>query len=232
MRLAGLTIIHPHVQPEFIGQVLTDLASRVDALFVLSNGAPIPEAVAALEGLKTPWSLKCTSVDYDRKSGISDGRTLHEQAFAMLDEAKPEMVLYPDADELLPRHDLLESSIQYMCASHHKCVEFPALVCAEGSPDRIIGTPAIHAQYHGPHVKLCVWRPGIKLDSKHGFNYPGDDYVGNGFCSPWPLRHLYVATPRAWRERWTVKPQPWMRAPWKVVPFDPYRTWDQWMGQK
>ena len=137
------------------------------------------------------------------------------------------MVLFPDADELLPPN--VEECIDLMDKAGAKCVEFPALVCA-GDPDHVIRDASIHAQWHGPHVKLCVWRPGIKLDSKRGFNYPGDDYVGHGIRSPWPLRHLYVATPAAWRERYAVKPQPWMVQPWKVVQYDPKRTWDFWVS--
>jgi hypothetical protein len=109
-----------------------------------------------------------------------------------------------------------------------KCVEFPVLVCA-GDADHVIRDASIHAKHHGPQVTLCVWRPGIRFDAKCGFNYPGEDYVGRGIVSPWPKRHLYVATPAAWRARYTFKPQPWMARPWNVVPYDPKRTWEEWL---
>jgi hypothetical protein len=159
------------------------------------------------------------------------------------------MVLFPDADELLPPN--VEEIIQWSGISRqgsadsgqssvtdrplttgHRplplCVEFPVLVCA-GDPDHVIRHASIHAKFHGPQVTLAVWRPGMKFDAKCGFNYPGEDYVGHGIVSPWPKRHLYVATAAAWRARYAFKPQPWMVQPWNVVEYDPKRTWKEWL---
>jgi hypothetical protein len=272
MRLAGAMVIHQGIQPEFAELAINDLARHVDALFILANGEPTPAAVRAAQRCPKLAAYARTNVEYNNRTPIKIGRSLHAQLFALLDEAKPEMVLYPDADELLPPNieeiiDLMENdgahakaqsrqdvaderplkqqtqsgkaaadgiAIEHSAIGNREsaiCVEFPVLVCA-GDAGHVIRNVSIHAQYHGPHVTLAVWRPGIKLDSRCGFNYPGDDYVGRSIRSPWPKRHLYVATPAAWRQRYQFKPQPWMVQPWTVAPYDPKRTWDEWLKQE
>ena len=272
MRLAGAMIIHQGIQPEFAELAIADLARHVDALFILANGEPTPAAARAAQRCPKLAAYARTNVEYNNRTPIRIGRSLHGQLFALLDQAKPEMVLYPDADELLPPNieeiiDLMKNDGSHAKAQSREvianerqteqqaqsgkdasavanssrlcdfardpflCVEFPVLVCA-GDADHVIRNVSIHAQYHGPHVTLAVWRPGIKLDSQCGFNYPGDDYVGRSIRSPWPKRHLYVATPAAWRQRYQFKPQPWMVQPWTVVPYDPKRTWDEWLKQE
>ena len=264
MRLAGAMTIHQGVQPEFIGRVISDLASHVDALFILANGDPPAEAMLAAQHCPKLAGFDRVRIEYNPRNAIAVGHELHARLFALMEKAKPEMVLFPDADELLPPNieaiiGLMQGSgtaeaqspqrtnsvsdsvakdsvLSDLRASAVKnavlCVEFPVLVCC-GDPDHVIANVSIHAKYHGPQVTLCQWRPALKFDASCGFNYPGEDYVGRGIVSPWPKRHLYVATPAAWRARYLFKPQPWMVEPWNLVAYDPKRTWEQWLaGEK
>jgi hypothetical protein len=226
MRLAGAMTIHQGMQPQFAAQVIADLASHVDALFILSNGIPTLEAEEAVQRCPKVAAYHKVNYGYDSRNAISIGHALHSRLFAMLEDAKPEMVLFPDADELLPPN--VEEIIELMEKAGATCVEFPVLVCA-GDGDHVIRNASIHAKYHGPQVTLCVWRPG-KCDFAPGYNYPAADYSGRGIVSPWPKRHLYVATPAAWRARYAFKPQPWMVQPWNVVAYDPERTWNEWLN--
>jgi hypothetical protein len=247
MRLAGAMTIHQGMQPEFCEMVINDLARHVDALFILANGDATREAVEAAQNCPKTAAYVRVNLSYNSTNAIAVGHELHARLFSLLEQAKPEMVLFPDADELLPPN--IEEIIQWsgisdqrpvtgrpslptdhssLSTSHCLCVEFPVLVCA-GDADHVIRNAAIHAKYHGPQVTLAVWRPGMKFDARCGFNYPGEDYVGHGIVSPWPKRHLYVATPSAWRARYTFKPQPWMVQPWNVVAYDPKRTWAEWL---
>ncbi len=259
MRLAGAMTIHQGVQAQFAERIISDLARHVDGLFILANGDPTPEALRAAQHCPKLAGFDRVNIPYNAGNAIAVGHELHARLFALMDKAKPEMVLFPDADELLPPNveeiiDLMETA-NLDHAAHGKhgsgvpqkttasvssvssvvksgpamCVEFPVLVCV-GDPDHVIGNAAIHAQYHGPQVTLAVWRPGMKFDARRGFNYPGEDYVGRGIVSPWPKRHLYVATPAAWRARYAFKPQPWMTQPWNVVEYDPKRTWEEWLN--
>jgi hypothetical protein len=226
MRLAGAMTIHGGLQPEFAAMALDDLARHVDALFILANGDPTPEALAAAQHCPKLAGFDRVRIEYSAGNAIQAGHELHARLFALLERARPEMGLFPDADELLPPN--VEEIIELMDKAGAKCVEFPVLVCA-GDADHVIGNASIHAACHAPQVTLAVWRPGMKFDAKRGFNYPGEDYVGRGIVCPWPKRHLYVATPAAWRARCLFKPQPWMVQPWNVVPYDPKRTWDEWI---
>ena len=226
MRLAGAMTIHAGIQPEFAELTISDLARHVDALFILANGDPTPEALAAAQRCPKLSGFDRVRIQYNSGNAIAVGHELHARLFALLEQAKPEMVLFPDADELLPPNT--EEIVDLMDKAGAKCVEFPVLVCA-GDADHVIRDASIHAKYHGPQVTLAVWRPGMKFDARCGFNYPGENYVGRGIVSPWPKRHLYVATPAAWRARYSFKPQPWMVQPWNVVQYDPKRTWDEWM---
>jgi hypothetical protein len=139
----------------------------------------------------------------------------------LLDEAKPEMVAYPDSDEILPPN--LEEIIDGMEKAAKMCVEFPVLFCT-GDPDHVIASPTFCG--HAPHVKLAVWRPGLE-GQKVAFNYPAQDYYGNAWHSPWPIRHLVIARPRDWRRRYETKPAPWMLDAWPVERYDPKRTWEE-----
>ncbi len=240
MRLAGAMTIHQGMQPEFAAMVINDLERHVDALFILANGDPPREAMCEVQLCPKLAAFERVNIPYTPETAISVGHELHARLLALCDQAKPEMVLFPDADELLPPN--IEEIIQWsgisgqgpatghssLATGHCLCVEFPVLVCA-GDADHVISNAAIHAKYHGPQVTLAVWRPGMKFDARCGFNYPGEDYVGHGIVSPWPKRHLYVATPAAWRARYAFKPQPWMVQPWNVVAYDPKRTWAEWM---
>ena len=49
MRFAGAMTIHQGMQPEFAERVISDLARHVDALFILANGDPTPEALCAAQ---------------------------------------------------------------------------------------------------------------------------------------------------------------------------------------
>jgi hypothetical protein len=227
MRLAGAMTIHQGVQAQFAERIISDLARHVDALFVQANGDYPPEAGLAAQNCGKLAGFRRVDIPYTAENAIAVGHELHKTLFSLMDKAKPEMVLFPDADELLPPN--VEEIIGLMDKAGAKCVEFPVLVCA-GDPDHVIRDASIHAKYHGPQVTLAVWRPGMKFDAKCGFNYPGGDYVGRGIVSPWPKRHLYVATPAAWRARYLFKPQPWMTQPWNAVEYDPNRTWEEWVG--
>jgi hypothetical protein len=225
MRLAGAMTIHQGMQPEFCELVINDLARHVDGLFILANGhAPDIARRAAMNCGKLRL-MEYVNIPYTPQNAIAVGHELHGRLLALCDKAKPEMVLFPDADELLPPN--VEEIIGLMDKAGAVCVEFPVLVCV-GDDKHVIADANIHANFHGPQVTLAVWRPGMKFDARCGFNYPGEDYVGHGIVSPWPKRHLYVATPAAWRARYTFKPQPWMVQPWNVVAYDPKRTWDEW----
>ncbi|MGO8702690.1 MAG: hypothetical protein ACLQVA_02645 [Candidatus Brocadiia bacterium] len=226
MRLAGAMTIHQGVQAQFAERIISDLARHVDGLFILANGDPTPEALRAAQNCPKLAGFDRANLAYNAGNAIAVGHELHARLFALLEKAKPEMVLFPDADELLPPN--VEEIIGLMDKASAKCVEFPVLVCV-GDGDHVIRDASIHAKYHGPQVTLAVWRPGMNFDAKRGFNYPGEDYVGRGIVSPWPKRHLYVATPAAWRARYAFKPQPWMTQPWNVVEYDPKRTWEEWL---
>ncbi|MGD1001848.1 MAG: hypothetical protein ABSA67_14230 [Candidatus Brocadiia bacterium] len=253
MRLAGAMTIHQGVQAQFAEQIISDLARHVDALFILVNGEPPREVMCNVQLCPKLAEVARVDIPYNAANAIAVGHELHARLFALMDKARPEMVLFPDADELLPPNieeiialmdrggaenaedgvpdnakaavlsDLRASAVKKPAL----CVEFPVLVCV-GDGDHVIRDASIHAKYHRPQVTLAVWRPGMKFDAKRGFNYPGEDYVGRGIVSPWPKRHLYVATPAAWRARYTFKPQPWMVQPWNVVEYDPKRTWEEW----
>ena len=222
MRLAGLMMIHENSPLGFEELVIGELARHVDALFIHANaGAPdswvkatksCPKLARFAEGRVPPGSQ-------------NEGPIV----LRLLDDAKPEMFIYLDSDEIMPPN--VEEIIDEMDKSGAMCVEFPILFCA-GDPDHVITSAPSTAHDastafcgHGPHVKLAVWRPGLDRRTTVGCDYPGQDYVGRAWRSPWPIRHLVVARPRDWRRRYQTKPAPWMLDAWPVKPYDPTRKW-------
>jgi hypothetical protein len=244
MRLAGLMMIHEWSPLGCEELVIGELARHVDGVFILANkGAPESWIKAAKACPKLARFETGHETDWRGPWGVR-----------LLDDAKPEMFVYPDSDELLPpnleeiitlmetadgssHHDDTTSTTKNLSAERKNssvvpvvpvvvkppamCVEFPILFCA-GDPDHIIASTTFCG--HGPHCKLALWRPDLE-GQKVAFNYPAQDYVGNAWRSPWPIRHLVTARPRDWRRRYQTKPAPWMLDAWPVEPYDPTRRW-------
>ena len=102
MRLAGAMTIHAGLQPEFATMAVDDLARHVDALFILANGDPTPETLTAAQHCPKLAAFDRVNLDYNAGNAIERGHELHARLFALMEKAQPEMVLFPDADELLP----------------------------------------------------------------------------------------------------------------------------------
>ncbi len=115
MRLAGAMTIHQGVQAQFAERIISDLARHVDALFILANGDPTPEALRAAQNCPKLAGFDRVNLAYNAGNAIAVGHELHARLFALLEKAKPEMVLFPDADELLPPN--IEEIIGLMDAS-------------------------------------------------------------------------------------------------------------------
>jgi hypothetical protein len=233
--LAGLMMIHEWSPLGFEELVIGELARHVDGVFILANaGAPESWIKAAKACPKLARFEEGRETDWRGPWGLS-----------LLDDAKPGMFVYPDSDELLPPNieeiiTLMETQTTTENTDHTEkgeakkveksssvvkqpamCVEFPVLFCA-GDLDHVIASTTFCG--HGPHCKLALWRPGLEGQKKN-FNYPAQDYCGNAWRSPWPIRHLVIARPRDWRRRYETKPAPWMLDAWPVEPYDSARRW-------
>jgi hypothetical protein len=213
VRIAGLMMIHSWSPLGSEELVISELARHVEGVFVLANtaGAGVPESwvKAAKACPKLAKYEEGVETDWQGPWGMR-----------LLDDAKPQFVLYPDSDEIMPPN--IEECIDNMLAHHLRCVEFPVVWCA-GDVNHIIPL-SMTAPAHAPHVKLAVWRPG--LEKQHGdFNYPAPDYAGMAWPSPWALRHLAVMKPRDWRRRFVTKHDPWLTQPWAIEKYDPAKCW-------
>lgn len=222
MRLAGLLLIHEWSPLGFEELVIGELARHVEGLFVYANGnvpeswARAAKACPKLAEYREGVILINPTGDYSAATG--------RIVMRLLDAPQPEMYIYLDADDILPPN--VEEIIDRMDRAGAMCVEFPVLNCA-GDADHVIASTSLCP--YGPHVKLAVWRPGLNCDTRRGFNYPSEDYVGKAWRSPWPQRHLVVTRPREFRRRYETKPGDWMLQPWPVAPYDPKRTWEEWL---
>jgi len=147
------------------------------------------------------------------------------QCYKVANQSCCDWIITPDQDELLPYSHLVEV-LNEADKRNSKMVMFPFLNCW-GDIDTVIH-PSLNRT--GPHAK--AYKAGdvnFQIAGGGGFCVPSG--YANAYHSPWPLRHLHMMTKehRSMRLKTRGWVEPWAKDTPPTIPFDPDRTWKQWM---
>ena len=202
-----------------IERVLSSLAGFCDGLYVLTdnvspriwNALMATPKVKAVNELGEPWT----------QAGSLD------KAFRLLDRIKPDVVLMPDEDELLPEKLPLIIEAWRRVWDHRPSIGFPVLHSI-GDPDTILSRKLYS---HHEHCKVIRWSPGISyLNGYAGWCWPSSHFRQKKYHSAYPYRHLAFMTPtlRAMRSA-GIKHRHWFaRDYFPTIQYDPEMTWKEW----
>ena len=219
LHIAGIMRLHRF--EESIELVLKSLSDVCTGLYLLTDNVVserIQKAILTtpkiqrIQKCPTPWT----------QAGSLDA------AMRMLDDVKPDIVLLPDEDELLPERLPGEIDKWRSVWDKRPSIRFPVVHCIE-SPYRIL---AERLDLHSPHCKAIRWSPGISyLDGYAGWCFPSSHYRQKKYTCSYPLRHLAFMTEaqRKMRMRAHRHGNPWYnRKTFPTMEYNPDMTWDQW----
>ena len=149
-----------------------------------------------------------------------------QNAFNMLSDVKPDVVFYPDEDELFPAdRDIM---MRWLYADNRTALSFNLLVCW-GNKE----TVAVGAGYtsRGPHVKALRWHKDVL--------YIAPQRKYRCMCRPWncievisplPMRHLAVYTEKVRRARTRRHARVWQpRTEPMIMPFEENKTFESYL---
>ena len=224
LKVVGLMRLHVGIMPEL---VIGELARHVDAMyFWVHEPHERPETIEVVR--RHPKTVRTETGNMPWNSELT-----FRAAWAMLEDVRPDWVIYPDDDELLPPQTthLLE------VAQHNnlRCVQFPFLVCQNNSAEEVI--KAVNIINMAPHCRIARWRPLCEVFTTQtypGYDYLCEDDMKSCLHSPWPVRHLLVVNQDMLRYRMTKRPHydEYMTKPQKTTPFAPERAWREWFAQQ
>ncbi len=220
LHIAGVIRLHRfEVEIEL---VLKSLAQHCDGLYITTDAITprIRKAIDAtpkvrkVHELLQPWT----------QAGSLDA------AFRLLDDTKPDVVLLPDEDELLPEKlpGIINDWTQVW--GLRPSIRFPVLHCI-GTPDRILSR---RFYTHNYHCKVIRWSPGISyLDGYAGWCWPSSHYRQKKYTSPFPYRHMAYMTSAQRKVRCAAtKHRQWFhREQFPTMQYSPEMTWDAWCAK-
>lgn len=149
------------------------------------------------------------------------------------DYNKPEIVIMPDADEMLPAPEILNPVIEHWRTiwDERPTMSFRMLQ-AYGDMKHVLAENVAFVNWH---CKIIRWSPGISyLDGYAGWCWPSSLYRRKKYRCQYPLLHLPYITEamrrkRIARKQTTTRGQwPWWERPRESMPYDPYMTYQEW----
>jgi hypothetical protein len=174
--IAGCMRIYPGSLPT-LKYALRQLVRQVDRLYILLHNTKIPEDIV----------LPIGSVVEEWEGEWNHGYQLNA-VFHMTDQDRPDWVLIPDSDEILPAYEI-GPMLQLADTMGKQAVSFPYAVPWDGfryqiDPDLVMT---------GDHVKAVRWDPYVDFNEVGGFCVPMG-YWERIQPSYVPLLHLYCLT--------------------------------------
>ncbi len=224
MKIVGVMRLHDF--PLALGTAIRSLAEHVDGMFFLAHNADarLVEQVAAhpkcelIKHYNAPWH----------------NPTVQNEAFKIVAQVKPDIVVFPDEDEILPgrfgeelsKFMKTDEAIWSMACWYFQCW---------GDTEHII---ADHCYRVNMHCVALRWREDIDFTRYAGWDWPSEYYRHKKYRSPYPLRHLAFMDPELRRRR-DGRPEvtskgdrgPWWRTEHPSIAYDPDMTWKQYLEQ-
>ena len=175
MKIVGLLMVHD--DDLWISSCLMSLDKYVDGIYVnLNNPTPICKKI--IEGWPSVKKIIYTTNEGRWNQGVQRDNTIR-----MLDEVKPDIVLFPDSDETLPKNfdiilkDFIDSGINTLWFGLIYYWNHPNVARRDGR------WKAIH------HVRGYRWKSGITYIPYAGYTNPTTFINEKKFNSPAGMNH-------------------------------------------
>jgi hypothetical protein len=165
-KIAGCMMLHYFKWP----WCLEELAGYVDEIYLLlhySSGfeADWPKRVPRLKRVtEIHFEKELTRIQFRAEGNREKFR---EKTIRMLDLVGPDLVLFPDEDEMFPEPELLAADLERFYGSRHRQLAFRRTNFWD-SMDMVRSDRWIH--YHGAHVRVFKWQPGLTYTPYLGYN--------------------------------------------------------------
>lgn len=183
MKVVGLLM--GHEDNDYIQLVLDDLSKYVDEIYVNLNDATdvIKEAVTNCP--KVVKIIETTNDGHPWNQAIVRDKTLR-----MLDEVKPDIVLFPDSDEVYP--DTMPEILKEFIESPNECLWFN-LMYVWDKPNQVRRDGLFKSMHH---VRAFKWRPGLTFLPQCGYGAKptNTESVGYRFHASAPIKHYGYMT--------------------------------------
>ncbi len=191
-KIAGLMMLHYFKWP----WCLEELSSYVDDIFLLLHFSP---------DFRADWPRGADKVravqeiEMDSEWQVMEWRSnqpeFRERLIRMADDARPDIVLFPDEDESFPEPELFAEDLYRLIRSgknqmaYKRCNFWDSMDTVR--KDRWV--------YYGPHVKMYRWEQGLTYKPYLGYNRV-TNYGKKTLTSRSVIRH-YAYMERSERER-------------------------------
>lgn len=228
MKIAGVLYLHSFdLCPEY---VMLRLASLSTDLFLVLHDVTSPAILRAIETVRqrTGKVRLCHKVTgpWTRTGSL-------ETCIRLMDDVKPDVVLLPDEDEVLPQtfpHHLT----RWMAQSERPTMQFWQFQCI-GNTRTILAENVCRVN---PHMKALKWGPGIDYTGKYaGWCFSSTLYKRRKYHCPHPMRHLAYLTPAQRARRFDPRYPNTTKGQWKwygkdraTMQYHPRMTWKQWVA--
>ena len=223
LRIAG--IIRLHKFEEELELVLNSLAKHCTALFLLTCNVRSKKMLRTIthtpkirwmEEAPKPWT-QITSL---------------EAGMRMVDDMKPDIVLFPDEDELFPDNLADEIADWREVWDVRPTMSFASFQCID-NPQQILME---HIYRQAPHCKVLRWSPGISYTAGYaGWCWPLSHYQQKKYFCPYPLRHMAYMTQAQRDWRLTTRNGPstgdrewYTKKRFRLATYVPNMTWKLW----
>jgi len=223
--ILGIMRLHDFAESPYFEAAIDRLSEQCDMVTYLSHSAK--EEICEYTVTKPNWHGITGYI-----GEWSQARTL-DACMRLADQIKPEIVVLPDADEMLPAPDRLNPIIdEWRKVWDVRPTMSFRMLQAYGDMDHVLAENVAFVNWH---CKIIRWRPGISyLDGYAGWCWPSQLYRQKKFRCPLPLLHLPYMTEamrqkRLARREVTTRGQwAWWERPRKSMPYDPDMTYAEW----
>lgn len=182
LRIAG--IIRLHKFEEEIELVLNSLAGHCTDLFLLTCDMKSERMIDAVVHVPKLHRIQEASKPWTQAGSLEAG-------MRMVDDLKPDVVLFPDEDELFPDNLADEIAEWRKVWDRRPTMSFSAFQCID-NPGRILME---HLYRQAPHCKALKWSPRISYAAGYaGWCWPSSLYKQKKYACPYPLRHMAYMT--------------------------------------
>jgi hypothetical protein len=165
-KIAGLMMLHYLKWP----WCLEDLPNYVDEIYLHLHRAP---EYTGDWYLKVPKVMKITEVSLGREFCRVEFRSqgnrerFRETTLRILDDVRPDLVLFPDEDEAFPEPEYLAEDLLRFYRSKKKQLAFRRINFWDGM-DTVRSDRWTNV--NGPHTRIYKWQPGLTYFPYVGYN--------------------------------------------------------------
>ena len=165
-KIVGLMMLHYLKWP----WCLEDLSNYVDEIHLLHHRAP------EFDGdwyLKVPKVVRITEITLEREFSRIEFRNqgnrerFRETAMRMLDEVRPDLVLFPDEDESFPEPELLAEDLLRFHRSKKRQLGFRRINFWDSMETVRSDRWTVP---NAPHARIFKWQPGLTYFPYIGYN--------------------------------------------------------------